>query len=104
MLNAIISVIFWLLARICDIVLLPFTLIIENFLPDIRDFIYTLEYFLQNYVFDIVKFIKVAFTNLTGFPQIIWEFILLWIASSLIISGSIPVYRAIISVLNKFKD
>ena len=103
MLNVIIRAVFWLLARICDIVLLPVTLLIKGFLPDISQWIYNIEYFLGNYVFNTLKFVKTAFMNITGFPQAIWEFIWLWIGATLIIHGSIPVYHAIINVLNKFK-
>ena len=103
MFDMIINVVFWLLARICDIVLLPVTLLINNFMPDVSNLILKLEEFLTTYVFDILRFVKSAFMNITGFPQLIWEFILIWISASLIIHGSIPVYKAIISVINKFK-
>lgn len=103
MFDMIINVVFWLLARICDIVLLPVTLLINAFMPDIRNLILTLEQFLTTYVFNVMRFVKSAFMNITGFPQLIWEFVLIWLASTLIIHGSIPVYKAIISIINKFK-
>lgn len=103
MFDMIINVVFWLLARICDIVLLPVTLLIKNFMPDIGNLILSLEDFLTRYVFNIMRFVKSAFMNITGFPQLIWEFILIWLGATLIIHGSIPVYKAIISVINKFK-
>ena len=95
MFDMIINVVFWLLARICDIVLLPVTILINNFMPDVSNLILKLEEFLTTYVFDILRFVKSAFMNITGFPQLIWEFILIWISASLIIHGSIPVYKAI---------
>ena len=104
MFDMIINVVFWLLARICDIILLPVTLLIDNFMPDVSNLILKLEEFLTTYVFNNMRFVKSAFMNITGFPQLIWEFVLIWLAATLIIHGSIPVYKAIISVINKFKD
>lgn len=103
MFNMIINVVFWLLARICDIVLLPITLLINAFLPDISTLILNLEDFLTRYVFNIMRFVKSAFMNITGYPQLIWEFVLIWISATLIVHGSIPVYKAIINIINKFK-
>lgn len=104
MFNMLVNLIFWFLARICDIVLLPVTLLINAFLPDISNLILKLEQFLDDYVFDMLRFVKSAFMNITGFPQLIWEFILIWVTASLVIHGSIPAYRAIINILNKFKN
>lgn len=67
----------WLIGKLSSIVIYPIIALLSTFIPDISDYILSIESFLDSSFWPIAAFVKRVMVNF-GVPQIVFTFILVW--------------------------
>lgn len=103
MFEILVKFIFYIIAKVAELILTPIVAIITGLFPNVGTLITNVKFFLTTYVFNTLKWMKMFCINTLAFPSELLAFLISVFSILITIYVSMHLYKGIMTIYQKLK-